>query len=282
MHRILLLLAALLFSTGGAAVKAISLTPWQIACFRSGIAAIVLFIALREGRRGWSPRVILVGATYALTMILYVTCNKLTTAANTIFLQGAAPLYLLLLGPWLLRESIRRRDVIFTAVMALGMALFFVGSEPPQETAPNPMLGNVLAAVSGLTWALTILGLRWLGRGVGGNASSAGAAVVVGNLIAFAVCLTPALPVASSVASDWLIISYLGLFQIGLAYVFLTRGVRRVPALEASLLLLLEPVLSVVWAWWIHGEVPGPWSMTGCGMILVATVGRTLRSVIKR
>jgi len=275
--RLQILGAAFLFSTGGAAIKAVSLDAWQVASFRSGTAACALLLFLPRARRFWQPGALLVGTAYAATMILYVSANKLTTAANTIFLQSTAPLYLLFLGPWLLAERARRRDLIFAATLALGMALFFVGIEPPQSTAPDPVRGNVFGAMAGVTWALTILGLRWLGRRGESGASSAEAAVVAGNLIACFVCLPFALPVVASRPLDWWLVGYLGVFQIGLAYVWLTRGVRRVPALEASLLILLEPVLNPIWAWWVHGERPGPWSLTACALILAATLVFSLR-----
>jgi drug/metabolite transporter (DMT)-like permease len=276
-HRLQILGAAALFSTGGAAIKACTLTNWQVASFRSGLAAIVLFVVLPSSRRFWQPHTLLVGIAYASTMVLYVSANKLTTAANTIFLQSTAPMYLLLLGPWLLREKVRRADLIFTLGLAAGMALFFVGIEPPQETAPSPFAGNVLGAMAGLMWALTLLGLRWLGRRGGSEAEGAEASVVAGNLIACLACLPFALPVVSSTATDWVLVGYLGVFQIGLAYIFLTRGVRHVPALEVSLLILLEPVLNAVWAWLVHGERPGNWSLIGCTVILLSTLLYTLK-----
>src|SRR3989442_11806346 len=98
--RLRVIAAALLFSIGGAGIKACALTSWQVAGFRSGIAALVLFLLLPDSRRGWTRRTALVGASYAATMILFVLANKLTTSANTIFLQSTAPLYILLLGPW--------------------------------------------------------------------------------------------------------------------------------------------------------------------------------------
>jgi len=263
--RLQILAAALLFSTGGAAIKICSFSAWQVACLRSGIAAVALFIVLPEGRRFFSPRTLAVGAAYGTTMLCFVGGNKLTTAANTIFLQSTAPLYLLVLGPWLLRERIRRADVVLMVSMGVGLALFFVGIDPPVATAPDPFRGNLLGVLAGASWALTILGLRWLGR-------SAAAAVIAGNLIAAVVALPLALPLPAGGPVDWTVIVYLGLFQIGLAYVFMTRGVRGVPALEVSLLLLLEPVLSVVWAWLVHGERPGSYSAAGCAIILVATL----------
>ena len=141
-HRLLILGAAFLFSTGGAAIKAVSLSAWQVASFRSGVAALALLLVLPRSRRFWQPRLLVVGAAYAATMILFVAGNKLTTAANTIFLQSTAPIYLLLLGPWLLKEPVRRSDWAFTASLAAGMALFFIGTEPAQATAPRDTTGS--------------------------------------------------------------------------------------------------------------------------------------------
>jgi len=277
LHRLQILGAALLFSTGGAAIKACALSNWQVASFRSGIAALALLACVPGGRRFWEPRALLVGAAYASTMVLFVSANKLTTAANTIFLQSTAPLYLLLLSPWLLRERVRRLDVLFTAGLGVGLALFFFGSEPARTTAPAPLGGNVLGAMSGVTWALTLAGLRWLGRGTGAAPGRPETAVIAGNLIACLACLPLASPVGSGRPLDWALVVYLGLFQIGLAYLLLARGVRHVSALETSLLILLEPVLNAVWTWWIHGERPGPWSLAGCSIILASTLANSLR-----
>lgn len=274
--RLLVLSAALLFSTGGAAIKATAFSAWQVASFRSGIAAIALFLLMPAWRRGWSRRTLLVGLFYAITLILYVAANKLTTAANSIFLQATAPLYVLLLAPRLLGEPLRRGDPMLAALLVLGMILFFVRVDPALATAPNPLQGNLVAAASGVTWAFTLLGLRWLARSEAPE--SAGAAVISGNAIAFAVCAPLALPVSSSLPLDWAVVVYLGLFQIGLAYVAMTRGMRRTPAFEASLLLLLEPVLNAVWAWLVHSEQPGQTSLLGCTLILVASLATAFRA----
>ena len=96
--------------------------------------------------------------------------------------------------------------------------------------------------------------------------------MALGNLIAFAVALPWALPVGESQTRDWVLIGLLGVFQIGLAYVFLTGGIGHITALEASLLLLIEPVLNPIWALLIHGEKPGAWAMIGGLLILGATI----------
>ena len=260
----------MLFSTGGAAIKATALTSWQVASFRSGVAAVVVFLVLREARRGWSWHVLPVSVAYAATLVLFVAANKLTTSANSIFLQDTAPLYVLLASPFLLREKIGRRDLAFIAVMALAMALFFVERPPPAATAPNPALGNVLALLSSVFWAATVMGLRWLGSRAGGEGSSL-PTVIAGNAIAGLVCLPFALPAHVS-AVDAGVIAYLGVFQIGLAYVLLSGGLRHVTALEASILLLVEPALNPFWSFVVHHENPGAWALAGGTLILGATV----------
>lgn len=301
--------AALLFSTGGAAVKATTFDAWQVTAFRCAIAAVALAVLVPGAHRYLSRRAWLVGLAYAATMILYVASNKHTTAANAIFLQSTAPLYILLLSPRLLGERVHRSDLAWMALIGVGLAAFFVGDQQAFATAPNPGLGNALGAVSGATWALTILGLRWLGstpepeppgtaragaaragaaragEARAGRARPGGpgaAAAIAGNAIAFFVCLPWALPIGPATAVDWLAVGHLGIFQIGLAYALLTRGIERLPALEASLLLLLEPAASPLWAWLLHDEVPGAWAWAGGALILAATVGKAATAETRR
>jgi DME family drug/metabolite transporter len=271
--RFAILAAAILFSTGGAAIKATQLTGWQVASFRSAVAAVAVLAMHKAARRGFTRLSAAVGVVYAATMILFVLANKLTTAASTIFLQATAPIYLVLLGPWILKEPIRRREVVVMLALAVGLALFFVGHDPGSATAPDPLKGNVLAAMSGLCWACAVTGLRLMGKRAGSGGSAA-AAVVLGNAFAFLTCLPWALPVASVRPADVAIVVGLGVFQIGLAYVLLNHGLRHVGALEASLLLLAEPVLNPLWAWIIHGERPSGWTLAGGAIIVAATLGK--------
>ena len=268
--RLQLVAAAVLFSTGGAAIKAADFTGWQIASFRSGVAAIAILLLSREARRGWSWRVGVVGVAYAICLTLFVLANRLTTAANTIYLQSTAPLYLLALAPWLLKEPVRPKDLGFMLAIGFGLALFFIGVEPPVATAPDPVRGNFVALASGFFWALTVCGLRWMGAGEGRHGSPV-AAVAVGNLIAFGMSLPVALPLGVHSVVDWGLIAYLGVFQIAVAYLFVTSALRAIPALEASLILLIEPALNPLWAWLFQGERPGPWALAGGALILGAT-----------
>jgi drug/metabolite transporter, DME family len=273
--RLELAAAAILFSTGGAAVKAADFTGWQITCLRSGIAAIAIWLMTRQARGRWTARHLAVGVAYAACLTLFVLANRLTTAANAIYLQSTAPLYLAILAPWLLREPTRRQDLAFMVAVGVGLALFFVGVDQPVESAPDPVRGNLLALGSGLAWAFAVCGLRCLGS-TGEARGSAAVAVVVGNLIASLGALPFALPLGSHGASDWALIAYLGVFQIALAYVLVTKALETIPALEASLILLIEPVLNPVWAWVFQGERPGVWALVGGAVILGATTVRSL------
>lgn len=274
MNRLGLFGAAFLFSTGGAAIKAASLTGWQVASFRAGIAAVALYLVMPGARKGWTWGTFAVGCAYAATLILFVLANKATTSANAILLQSTSPLYLLLLGPLLLKERIEKADVLVIALIAAGGFLLLSGPELGAKTAPDPVHGNLYAAAAGVTWALTIAGLRWMGKR-DQNANLSEASVIVGNIICFLAALPMALPVTHATGADIAVVLYLGIFQVGLAYFLLTRSLRYVPALEAATLLLAEPVFNPMWSWFVHGERPGPLALPGGALIVLAAFGGT-------
>ncbi len=269
--RLALLATAVLFSTGGVAIKASSLTVWQVAALRSAFAAAVILLTVPSARRRWTAAVVAVGASQAATMILFVTATKLTSAANAIFLQSTAPLYVLVLAPVLLHEPVRRSDLGFLLAFLAGLAVIFLGDASPTATAPRPALGNWIAAVSGVAWACTVVGYRWTAR----RGSIFGTALLAGNVLVAVLCMPLALPLAGVRAADWSIVAFLGVFQIGLAYGLLSVGMRDVPALEASLLMLLEPVLNPLWTWLVHGERVGAATLAGGAIVLGATAAKT-------
>lgn len=273
--------AALLFSTGGAAIKLANFTGWQVASFRSAVAAVVLFVALPAARRGLSARAALVGLAYAATLVAFVLATRLTTSANAIYLQSTAPVFLVLFSPWLLREPVRSGDWPVLGAVLLGMGLVFLGEDAPSGTAPNPALGNLLALASGAAYAVMLCGLRWLGRDAtreSARRSEGLAAVVLGNTFGALVALPFALPLATRPLIDWTVIAYLGVFQIGLAYILVTAGLRRVSAMEVSLLLLVETALNPVWTWWLLRERPTAWALAGGAVIIGATAFQALRT----
>jgi len=235
--RWLVLASALLFSTGGAAIKTGAFGAAQVSAMRSGIAAVVLaayLVLVRGGRLQISLGLLPAGVLYAASLTLFVAANKMTTAANAIFLQAVAPLYILVLGPWALGERWTSRDLAHVGALALGLALCFFGQQAPSLSAPDPATGNLLAALSGVTWAGTLLYLRHLGRS-GADDNGGLGAVILGNAMASLVALPAAWPLPAASAGAWASVIYLGVFQIGLAYVFFHEGhSRRVGARGVS------------------------------------------------
>lgn len=281
-----LLVAAALFSSGGAAIKVCSVSGPALVAGRSIFAVVALLVLVPSSRRGWRWNSLPVAGIYAVTMILFVLSNKLTTAASVVFFQSTAPLYILVASPSLLGERIQRSDLALMAAMGAGLLFLISGTPAPQGTAPQPYLGTVLALLLGLGWAGVVMGLRRLASSSDSGAASAPSALAMGNLIACFACLPWAGSLADTPRADWLVMGYLGIFQIGAAYVFMIRGITRVPAFEASLLLLLEPVLSPLWAWSLAGEVPTRRTLVGGAIIVMATVAhafyRSRKPVVAR
>lgn len=262
--RLLLLAAAVLWSTAGAAIKRSGLEALQIAGGRSLVAAAFLFLAVRDARLRPTPRLLLVAAAYGVTVVLFVVATKLTTAANAIFIQDTAPLWVLLLSPWLLQERPTKGELLAVPVYAAGLGLFFL-----DDLAPGQAVGNAVALVSGVFFALAIIGLRHLRE-------EGPAALTWGNLLAAAVAL-PAWPSGpAAVPADLAIVLYLGVFQLGLAYLCFSRGVMGTPAIEASLIILVEPILNALWTFLVTGERMGPWAVGGGAVVLAATAWRTV------
>ncbi|HEX6810128.1 MAG TPA: DMT family transporter [Planctomycetota bacterium] len=268
-----ILLAGALFATGGALIKSCDYPSLQRAGMRAAIAAMALFVLLPEARRWPTARILRLVPAYFGATCLFVVANTLTTAANAIFLQSAAPLWLILLGPWLLRERPSRADLVALACIAVGMSLFLLSPTEAVATAPDPQLGDWIAIASGVSYALLLLGMRWLGRAGQGEAC---AAIAWGNALTFpiAFALMPAVgqtPVVGD-AQDWVVILVLGVFQVGVAYTLLVRAIERVPAMRASLLLMIEPALNPLITWLAHGETPRPTAIAGGALIVGAVL----------
>ena len=126
----LLVLCAVLFSTGGLLIKGIALPALAIAGLRSAIAAAFLLLVIQPPRFHWSWLHIGGGLACAASMVGFVVATKLTTAANAIFLVYTAPLYVALLSAWFLQEPIRRFDWLTIGLALIGMACFCFERSP--------------------------------------------------------------------------------------------------------------------------------------------------------
>lgn len=270
-----ILAAALLWSTGSLFIKATPLSAFELSFGRSLFAAaIVALLTRREGFR--VNRVTLIASVlYAALLLLFVVANKLTTAANAIFLQYTAPVYVLLLEPLMYKERFRRQDLFVVAACIAGMSLFFVGQLRPQDVA-----GNITALASGLCFALFILLLRHPHASRVNRASS----VIYGNLL---ICVLTA-PAFARVAGDLttkdvLIVTYLGVIQIGVAYTLFTLGIARgVRSLDAGIVGYIEPMLNPIWVFIFLGERPSRWAVVGGCIIIAAVMAHTIALARKK
>ncbi|MEA2164575.1 MAG: hypothetical protein QOK37_2702 [Thermoanaerobaculia bacterium] len=261
--------AALLWSTGGIGIKAIADSALKVTFYRSLFAAIALMLFL--GRSVWGRRQWKSTAAFAIAIVSYAACltsfviaTKLTTAANAIFLQYAGVVWVLLFSPLVLREPMRARDAIAITVAFCGMALFFVG-----RFEARGMAGNAMALVSSVFFAALILVLRREQR-------AAQAAVTWGNVA----CALAVLPFVSHdlalTPRSFAVLAFLGVFQIAIAYFLFVRGLAYVTATQASLTGMLEPVSNPIWVFLFLGEKPSAFAIAGALVVLAAIAGHTL------
>ena len=269
---LLVLGAAVLWSTGGLFIKATHLSAIEISFGRSLLAAITVALFTRREGFGLNRVSGLAAILYAVLLVLFVMATKLTTAANAIFLQYTAPVYLLVLEPLFYKERFRRRDLVTVVVCVIGMSLFFVGKLRPQDVA-----GNLLALASGICFALYFLLLRHSKARNVNRASS----VIYGNLIVVLVC-APAFFAATRrgiSSADLGRVAYLGIVQIGFAYTLFTLAMARgLRSLDAGIIGYIEPVLNPIWVFLFIGERPSSWAIVGGGIIIASVVAHMLAS----
>ncbi len=271
---LLLLLAALCWSLGGVLIKSIDWPPMAIASGRSAIAIPVMLLCIGRPKFSFSPAQIGGAIGYALTVVLFVFATRMTTAANAIFLQYTAPIYVALIGRWYLGERALRVDWLVIAVALFGIALFFF-----DRLTISGFWGNIVALASGVAFASVALFLRKE------KAGSPVASIILGNMIVALVGI-PFMLETSLGTGVWWRLLLLGTVQLGLGYVFYGAAIKHVTALEATLILLLEPVLNPLWVMLALGERPGPWALLGGALVLAAVLTRgalmvrTRRSVL--
>lgn len=258
----LLLLTAVLWSTGGLLIKAVECNALALAGSRSAIAALTIFLLMPRTRLRFTA-VNLVGAIiYTTVVVLFVVANRMTTAANAIFLQYTAPIYIAVFGAALLGESTTRLDWVLIALAQAGIALFFL-----DRLSFDGWWGNLCALASGLAYAgLTIL-LRKEKDG------SPAECVLAGNVLTAIVCL-PFTVTARPSAGSWLGLLALGVFQLGIPYWLYAIALKKVRALEASLVCIIEPVLNPLWVLLFLGERPQPWALVGGALVLTTATAR--------
>lgn len=263
---LLVLGAALLWSTGGVCIKAIDEAPLKIAFYRSAFAAVALLLYFRP--RVWkaSPAFLAAIVCYAACLPTFVLATVWTSAANAIFLQYSGVVWVMLFSPLVLREPLKARDAAAVFIALCGMALFFVGKF---EAGGR---GLAMGVLTSLFFAALILALR-SERGV-----AAEAAVTWGNVLAAAALFPFVRNDFALSAKSGVVLVFLGVVQIAGAYALFVEGLKHVTATQASLAGMLEPIANPIWVFLILGERPSSYAMAGGLIVLVAIGWRTLSS----
>ena len=258
-------ITAILWSSGGLFIKLISLNAMQLSFFRCSIAATVFALLFRKKLLIVNGFTFLNAAFYALVLITFVIATKTTTAANAIFLQSTAPIYVLIFEPIINKTKLERINVLTIAVCFIGMIFFFLG-----DISPGHLAGNLVALISGIMFASFFLGMRKNGK------EYQQSSIFYGNIFVTIICIPFILDLKPLTFNDIWMVTFLGVFQIAFAYALFSYGLKRILAVEASIISMFEPVLNPVWVLIGYGEIPSIYAAVGGGIIIIAIFARTL------
>jgi drug/metabolite transporter (DMT)-like permease len=260
----LILVCAVLWSLAGVMIKSVDMTGLSIAGMRSLVAALALALLFPDLRKPPSASQFLGAISYTLTVISFVVATKLTTAANAIFLQSTAPLYVFIFSWLFLKHRPKFLDFLAMPFIGVGMTMFFIGDLNWSNKA-----GILVGAASGLFFGSFLVLMR---RAPSGSPLRS---ILWGNILTF--CIAAPFINASDLSYQNLgMLCLMGLFQLALPYYIYSRAVGHLSALDASLILLLEPILNPIWVWIFIGEQPNPNSLIGGAIVISSVAARAI------
>ena len=257
-------LSAVCFSIGGLFVK---LIPWNglaINSARNMISFLILLLFVLGSRhRLVINKTVLIGALAITgTNILYCLANKLTTAGNTIILQFTAPIWVMVFSSMLLKKKPTRLDLIAAVFVFAGVIFFFVDS-----LSSGHLAGDLLALLSGVFYS----GVFMMNSQKDADPLSSVLIGMLMNVVTGLPFLIAEKPLGAG-GEVWLSVLVLGTVQLGLAYIFLTKGLETTPAIAASLISGIEPVLNPIWAAVFYHEVLTPLSLVGAAIVFLSVL----------
>jgi drug/metabolite transporter (DMT)-like permease len=262
-HVLLLLAAAILWSLGGVLIKSIDWTPLAIAGSRSLIAIVVIGLVMPGVGRKISWRILPGALAYAGTVVLFVIATKLTSAANAIFLQYTAPIYIAIISPWVLRERTKPLDWLLILVALCGVALFFV-----DQLSLEGLSGVIAALASGVSFAWLTVFMRLHRNG------SPEAIVLLGNVLTLLFASPWMFPFANLERNGiWILL--LGVLQLAIPYLLYSRAIKHIRALDAAIISIIEPILNPIWVILVRGEHASRWSIFGGAIVLTTSLFRS-------
>lgn len=252
------LLSALLMSTGGLFIKSI---PWSALAVNGGrnlFACVITFAYLRASGKKLkcSVPVLACAACLALNNIFYTLAVRNTTAANAVVIQYISPVFIIVYLWLLFRQKPRRFDVLTCFLVLAGISLFFVDS-----LSGGGMTGNLLALLAAATYAVVFLVNMFKG-------SDGLSSFFFGQLFSALIGLPWLLTEPNQSAGSWAAIALMGVFQVGVAYLFMCKGLTLITPVTANILCMCEPVLNPVWVAIFYGERMGGWALAGMAVVL--------------
>jgi drug/metabolite transporter (DMT)-like permease len=254
---------AFLWSLAGLFIKLIDWNPFAVAGGRSLIAVSFLLLWVKKPKFTFSKAQLGAAAANAATMLLFVYANKNTTSANAILLQYGSPVYVAIMAAIFLKERPRVEHWAALGAIIVGMYLLFADG-----LGAGSLGGNIAALASGLAFALYVIFMRM--QKDGSPIESVILAHAMTAVLALGVCLF--LPAPRLSPSSLAALAGLGIFQIGLASVLFSYGIKRISAVQSILLAGIEPLLNPLWVFLVTGEAPTARAMLGGGVIIVAVV----------
>ncbi len=259
---------AILWSIAGLFIKIIDWNPFAIAGVRSLIASIIIFLYLKHPRIHLSFPQIAASIANAATMLLFVSANKTTTAANAILLQYCAPVLTVFVSAIFLKERTRVEHFAAFPIVVAGMIFMFF-----DELSGGKLFGNVLAIMSAITFSFYFVFMRMQKDG------SPLESILMSHWLTAGICIIISLflPVPHVTLKSLVAITVLGVVQIGLSAILFSIAIKRVSAVQANLIAVIEPVFNPVWVFFAIGEAPGIHALIGGGIIVLAV---TIASII--
>ena len=264
----LMVLVTLIWSANGLLIKLVDWPPMAISGLRSLLAVAALLPFMSKPHQWFSLSTLAGGAGFAVALVTFVIATKLTTAANAIFLQLTAPVYVALFSWWILKERISALDWIITIAILGGMLLFF-GDNLTMEG----FWGNISAILSAVCWAVFVLFYR----------KEKDDAPLKIPIMGHVICVLTGLPFViyagwwPTAGGIWII--PMGAVGAGLSFVLYTWVIKRLEAIEAVITQTIEPIFNPIWVFLVVGEKPGPWALLGGGIVLLSI---TLHAILRQ
>ena len=274
---VMLLVASVLWSLSGVVVKVVQVPSVTFAFWRSLAAAgiMALLLPLGKGRLPPLPWMLASATLYTVVVSLLITSMTASTAATGILLQYTAPVFCALLAWVFLRRRIAVSTIVAMCVAGVGIGIMVVGGWKGGENWVGPVTG----LISGAAFGALILVLEKIDRAAGPGGANPFAIVLFNNAGAAALLLPLCLAQGVLGAAPWKValVCATGVVQLAVPYVLFQLALRRVRPVDASLLILLEPVLNPVWVALATSEKPDLFTVAGGAAILVAMVVEAIK-----